>query len=1486
MSQEATGAVLVVGAGIAGIQASLDLADSGYLVYLTERESAIGGVMAQLDKTFPTNDCSMCIISPKLVEAGRHLNIELLTQTEVKEISGTAGNFQVTLSESPRYVDIDKCTACGECQKVCPIEVSNDFDAGLRKRKAAYKLYPQAMPGAYAIEKKGTAPCKATCPAHPSIQGYIALIREGKYKEAFELFRQEHPFPGICGRVCHQPCESVCTRTDADQPLAIRSLHRFLADWAAENNVTFMPDKKAEKAEKVAVIGAGPAGLACAYFLATEGYQVTVFEKLPVLGGMLTVGIPSYRLPRDIIESEIQIIRDLGVTFKTGVDIGKDITIGQLRDEGYKAFFMAIGSHECKSLGIEGEGYEGVYPGVEFLREVNLGNRISLGDRVAVIGGGNVAMDSVRTALRTGSTKPFIIYRRSEAEMPANEEEIAECREEGIEIMTLTNPVRVIEEGGKIRAIECVRMELGEPDESGRRHPETVPGSEFTIEIDALIPAIGQESDWACLTDECTCTLSDWGTLNVDPQTLQSEDPDIFAGGDAVTGPKTVVEAIAAGKDAAISIDRFIRGADLREGRKKPEPASDISFEDVPAVAREKMPCLPQDERTANFNEVQLGFGEDQAVKESERCLECAICSECYQCVKVCLAEAVDHEMCAKERTVEVGAVILAPGFAPFDPSKYESYNYANHPNVVTSLEFERMLSASGPYEGHLVRPSDHREPDKIAWLQCVGSRDINACDHSYCSSVCCMYANKQTVIAKEHSDKPLDTAVFFMDMRTFGKDFDKYNTRAQENSDVRFIRSRIHSVYPADDDKLRIVYATESGKNAEELFDIAVLSIGLSPNEGAVELAEKMGIELNAHGYAQTSNLAPVSTNKEGIFVCGTFQEPKDIPSSVVEASASASAATRKLSDARWSLTHTKELPPELDVSQEEPKVGVFVCNCGINIGGIADVPAIRDYARTLPHVVHVEDNLFTCSQDTQKHMKEIMQEKGINRVVVASCSPRTHEPLFQETIREAGLNKYLFEMANIRDQNTWVHMNNPEQATAKAKDLVRMSVAKAAYIEPLHQVALGIRKAALVIGGGVSGMEAALGVADQGCQVYLVEKSGELGGIANILRSTWQGEAVRPYLTELVGKVQAHPNIQTFLETLAKKTTGTIGNFITTLSSVSLSNGSSDGDEAEKIVTHGATIIATGGKEHRPEQYLYGTHPNVMTHLDMDTALTNGDTRLASAKSAAFIQCVGSRTPDRPYCSKICCTHSLKGALALKELNPKMKVYIIYRDIRSYGFREELYREAREKGVIFIRYDLESPPEVTQDDEGKLSVMLTDHVLRMPVRVRPDLLVLASGIVPNENKELFELFKVPVNNEGFLVEAHAKLRPVDFASEGIFLAGLAHYPKPLEESIAQAKAAASRAMTILSKDSIMVGGIVATVDTGRCAVCLTCVRACPYGIPRIAEHSHAEIEPAECHGCGICVSECPGKAITLQHFTDDQLVAKTDALFEDRAA
>jgi len=1475
MTTQTTGAVLVVGGGIAGIQASLDLADSGYRVILAEKNSAIGGVMSQLDKTFPTNDCSMCIISPKLVEAGRHLNIDLFTMTDVEAVSGEAGHFTATLRQRPRFVDMEKCTACGECSKVCPIQVSSDFDQGLRARKAAFKRYPQAMPSAYTIEKKGTAPCKAACPANPSFQGCVALMAQKKYKEAFELFRSEHPFPGVCGRVCHHPCETACTRSKVDAPVSIMALHRFLADWARENDVTFIPEKKAVRDETVAVIGSGPAGLACAYFLAIEGFRVTVFEKQDVLGGMLTLGIPAYRLPRDVIDGEIAVLRGLGVEFRTGVDLGRDVTVGQLREDGYGAFFMAIGSQECKLLGIEGEDYTGVWPGVDYLLRTNLGEKIDLGDRVAVIGGGNVAMDAVRTALRNGARQPFIIYRRSEAEMPASTEEIEECREEGIEIMTLTNPVRVVAENGRVTAIECLRMQLGEPDESGRRRPEPIPGSEFTIAVDAVIPAIGQESDWACLTDECACTLSDWGTMNVDPLTLQSGDADIFAGGDAVSGPKTVVEAIAAGKTAAESIRRFLSGEDLAAGRESTlEPVEDVDLSTAVASGRQPMPLAEPAGRRRSFAEVQLGFDEDAVRKEVQRCLACGVCSECYQCVAACLAEAVCHEMTEQVHEVEVGAVILAPGFAPFDPSVYEAYSYAGHPNVVTSLEFERILSASGPYEGHLVRPSDRREPRKIAWLQCVGSRDLNTCDNGYCSSVCCMYANKQAVIAKEHSDRELDTAIFFMDLRTFGKDFDKYAIRAREDHGVRHIRSRIHSVLPSGDDCLRIVYASEAGKSVEEVFDLVILSVGLAPNPDAVALAQRLGVDLNHYNHARTSCLAPVNTNREGIFVCGAFQEPKDIPSSVMEASASAAAATDLLADARWSLTRKRELPPELDVSAQEPRIGVFVCNCGINIGGIADVPAVREYAKTLPHVVHVEDNLFTCSQDTQDHMKTTLNEKGINRVVVASCSPRTHEPLFQETIRDAGLNKYLFEMANIRDQNTWVHMNNPDQATAKAKDLVRMAVAKAARIEPLHQVSLTIVKTALVVGGGVAGMEAALGIADQGCDAVLVEKSPELGGVANLLAATWQGEPVAPYLSQTIERVKNHPHIRLLTGTRIKATGGSIGNFSSTLAPI-------DGKGAEIHIDHGATIIATGGGEYRPDMYLYGSHPDVLTHLDMDTAMAREDERLILAERVAFIQCVGSRNDERPYCSKICCTHSLKSALALKKINPRKRVTIIYRDIRSYGFREDLYKQAREAGIRFIRYEPENPPRVCADNDNRLTIDLTDHVLRMPVRLRPDLLVLATGVVPAANRKLFEMFKVPVNADGFLVEAHAKLRPVDFSSEGIYLAGLAHYPKPLEESIAQAKAAASRAMTLLSRDAIMVGGVVATVDAGKCAACLTCVRACPYDIPRVDEHSHAVIDPARCHGCGTCAAECPGKAITLAHFTDDQMIAKIEALF-----
>ena len=506
---------------------------------------------------------------------------------------------------------------------------------------------------------------------------------------------------------------------------------------------------------------------------------------------------------------------------------------------------------------------------------------------------------------------------------------------------------------------------------------------------------------------------------------------------------------------------------------------------------------------------------------------------------------------------------------------------------------------------------------------------------------------------------------------------------------------------------------------------------------------------------------------------------------------------------------------------------------------------------------------------------MKEVIQEKGINRVVVASCSPRTHEPLFQETIRDAGLNKYLFEMANIRDQNTWVHMNEPEKATAKAKDLVRMAVAKAAVIEPLTQFSLPVTPSTLIIGGGVAGLESALGVAEQGYQAYLVEKTGELGGVARNLRATWKGEDIPSYVEKLVERVKGNSRIKIFMNTLVKELSGTVGNFVT-----SLRPAVSDGPI--EIVEHGTTILATGGRGYKPTEYLYGENPNVLTHLDLDKALMEDDAHIKNAKNAVFIQCVGSRTPERPYCSKICCTHSLESALKLKSMNPEMNVFILYRDLRSYGFREDLYSRARKEGVIFIRYDLEEPPVVSAGDGGSLSLVIKDHVLQRPLKLSPDILVLAAAILPNENKELFELLKVPTNPEGFLIEAHAKLRPVDMASEGLFIAGLAHYPKPLEETIAQAGAAVARSMRIISRDGILVGGVVAEVIPERCAVCLTCVRTCPYGVPKIGNEGHAVIDPAECRGCGACVAECPGKAIVLRHFTDEQIIAKEDALFQ----
>jgi len=860
---------------------------------------------------------------------------------------------------------------------------------------------------------------------------------------------------------------------------------------------------------------------------------------------------------------------------------------------------------------------------------------------------------------------------------------------------------------------------------------------------------------------------------------------------------------------------------------------------------------------------------------DDQTCIYFVKNGKCGACKKLCPTDAVDFDQKATTETLKVGSVVLSPGFEPFDPTGFDNYLYAKLPNVVTSMEFERMLSASGPSTGHVTRPSDGQDPKKIAWLQCIGSRDINRCDNAHCSSVCCMYAIKEAVIAKEH-DSELDCAIFFMDMRTPGKEFERFYESARDKAGVRFERSRIHTIDPVGDSgDLQVRYVTESGELETEIFDMVVLSIGLQTSPETVALAEKLGIELTGGNFCKAPTFEPVTTNRPGIFASGAFQGPKDIPQAVIEASAAATAAGEILAEARGTNIVHAEKVPETNVAGDRPKIGVFVCRCGTNIAGVVDVPAVAEYAATLPYVDYTADNLYSCSQDSQETMAKIIKEEGLNRVVVAACTPKTHEPLFMETMTSAGLNKYLFEMANIRNHNSWVHKNDPELATEKAKDLVRMAVSKVALMQPLKEAQLDINQTAMVIGGGIAGMSAARSLARQGYETHIIEKGTQLGGQANKLYKTVIGEDIQKQLADLISDVEGQANIQVHLNTELKTVEGFVGNFKATLNN----------EAGEQELEHGVAIMATGASALEPSEYEYGNDPRIITALDLDKKFMADDPALKDLKTAVFIQCVGSRDQDRPYCSRICCTHSVDNALELKKRNPDMAVFILYRDIRTYGEKELVYREAREAGVIFIRYALDNKPQVRLAD-GRLLVTATDHVLGRPMEIETDLLTLASALIPNRDERLANFFKVPLNDDGFFVERHAKLGPSEFATDGVFLCGLAHYPKPIDESIAQGQAAASRAITLLARKNIFTSGTVAESNPLNCSSCGVCVAICPYNAPAFTAEGpwagRAEINPVLCKGCGLCVASCRSGALHLKGFDNNQIFAQIFSIDE----
>lgn len=1298
---ESVGSVLVCGGSVAGVQAALDLASGGFKVYLLESTAAIGGKMARIESLVPSGDCPMCILTPRMVECARNRNIEIITLADIQSISGQSGHFKIKIRQNPRYVDLKMCNACGDCSTACPVYLPEVSDSGHEARKAISRAFPQAIPNVFGIVKaSGQTACKVGCPAGINVQGFIALVREGKIAEAFELIRKRCPLPASSGRICRHACEEKCCRIEIDEAVSIRDLERFVADAVQSDPelysvATASPNKQGGR---IAVVGSGPAGLTAANDLALMGYEVTLFESQGKLGGMLRYGIPAFRLPKDVLQREIQSILQLGIAVRTNTRIVKPkdlLAVGMPSNgdgqssEPFHAVFLATGAWGAHKLGIPGENGRGVWQAVNFLYTVNSGSFPPIGPNVTVLGGSELALDAARCALRLPGVKSVhLACLESWVEMPADPDVIDEACKEGVVVHNGLGATRVETVGNRVVSIRF-RACTSVYDEHKRFDPLFDDSVVSSLQADTVIVAAGRLSDASGFGLE----MRPGSRILADSRTLAAGFPGIFAGGDVVLGPASMAEAIAQGHKAAEGIDAYLReSSQLRSAELATNPAPSVFRLNSTNIALNPNPSAPFQERVKMrpaesagqlqfTNEIRLGYSKEQARTEAGRCLSCGLCSECMQCVKACTAGAIQHDQQPTEIELEAGSIIFAPGIEGHSPS--------------------------GP-----------------------------------------------------------------------------------------------------------------------------------------------------------------------GIYKTGKLQDPEDIGESSLRGSAAAAGAMRQLTSVRGTQTQRREYPWERDVSDEVPRIGVFVCHCGNNISSVVDVESVVRKAARMPNVIHAETADYTCSDLNQHRIKEMIRKYRLNRLVIASCSSRTHEVLFQETLRESGLNRYLLAMTNIRDECSWVHREDPAAATAKAIDLVSMAVAQARHLRAFPLTELPVAPAALVVGGGLAGMTAAKNIADQGYQVHLVEKDSALGGMLRPRRTTLENPGIQEYLSNLVASIQSHPKIHVYVNAELSGISGQAGSF-TSLLLV---------DGKEISVDHAVAIVATGGQERDTAQHLHGKNQNVITQSQLEAMLANDipPTGLVNKRkpTVVMIQCVESCNAQHPYCSRVCCSEAVKNALDIKLRYPNSEVVVLGGRMLTYGPQEVYYQKALEKRVRFIAYP-EGMPPVVAEEAGLLKVSVRDAALNRDLTIHPDLLVLSVGIAPAaDNEKISQKLRSNLTAERFFVQAHPKLRPVDLINEGQFLCGWAQSPQFIEETVMQAEAVAARAATILSKTKLEILGRIALVNPDGCVACTTCVKVCPYGAPRINEVKKSEIQGTKCIGCGSCIAACPSRTISLQQLEGIAIEAMLDEL------